>query len=779
MIISGWPAAVAESREGTYRDHRLVMVDAGRPSCPLWSDPTSRPVAAVQLGLLGPLLVTVGGLEVVIDAAQERAVLSLLALRRGKPTSFGELIDALWGDNPPRSARKAVQNQVAKLRRVLPPGTIMTMADGYALCSADVDVALLEHLVGEGRRLTDVGDVGAAVTTLSDALLLWRGPALPDLTGQAVGVVEAALLNEIRRTLEEDLADLRLGRGDHRALAADLESMVAAEPLRERRWGLLILALYRCGRQADALRAYSNLRKVLREELGIDPSTELQDLETAILRHNGDLVLEGHPVVRSSPSDRTAERDQPEPAQSGGLPLGDQVPVPPCPYRGLSAFREEDAAVFYGRQICAQALAAAVRTTPLVAALGASGSGKSSVVFAGVVPQLRAEGGWCVASMRPGNRPFHALAAALVPLLEMHMTETDHLVEVAKLARMFQEGAVGLVDVQRRILAKTGAERFVLIVDQFEDLYAMSQRPHELSGFMRLLLTDTPASSGMHCLVTLRSDCLGRALSYRPLAHALKESAIVVGPMSRDELRAVIEEPARSHGVAIEKGLTVRLLDAVGDEPGNLPLLQFALTLMWDAQVERCLTHDGYEAMGGLKYALSGYADDTYHQLGDDERARARRIFTQLVRPGDGAGDTRRSARRREVGDDNWEIVGALADARLLVVSRDEATGEEQVDIVHEALITSWERFWQWMAADRAFRVFQERLRAAVRQWESNDHDSGALLRGAPLGEATCWIGARGNEMSQSEKAFVGASNAAVHRRSGTRNRPKCVSWPR
>lgn len=735
------------------------------------TDPTLRPVAAVQLGLLGPLLVKVGGIELVIDAAQERAVLSLLALRRGKPSSFGELIDALWGDNPPRSARKAVQNQVAKLRRVLPPDTIMTMADGYALCSADVDVALLEHLVGEGRRLTEDGDVGAAVTMLSDALMLWRGAALPDLIGQAVGVVEAALLNEIRRTLEEDLAELRLGQGDHRALIANLESMVAAEPLRERRWGLLILALYRCGRQADALRAYGNLRKVLREELGIDPSTELQDLETAILRHHGDLVLERHPVVKSSPSDRTAERDHPEPAQA-------RAAVPPCPYRGLSAFREEDAAVFYGRQICT-ALADAVRTTPLVAVLGASGSGKSSVVFAGVVPQLRAEGGWCIASMRPGNRPFQALAAALVPLLETHMTETDRLVEVAKLARMFQEGAVGLWDVQRRILAKTGAVRFLLIVDQFEDLYSMSQRPHELSGFMRLLLTEAPASSGMHCLVTLRSDYFGRAMSYRPLANALQESAIVVGPMNRDELRAVVEKPARSLGVAIEKGLAVRLLDAVGDEPGNLPLLQFALTLMWDAQVECCLTHDGYEAMGGLKYALSRYADDTYHRLCGDERTRARRIFTQLVHPGDGAEDTRRSALRSEVGDDNWEVVGVLAGARLLVVSRDEATGEEQVDIVHEALVTSWERLWQWMATDRAFRVFQERLRAARRQWDSNGQDSGALLRGALLSEATNWIGTRGDEMSQSEKAFVVASNAAVHRRSRTRNRPKCMSWPK
>jgi predicted ATPase/DNA-binding SARP family transcriptional activator/class 3 adenylate cyclase len=246
----------------------------------------------VQVALLGPLLVTAAGEAVAVGAAKERAVLAVLALRGARGARIEELTAALWGDNAPRSAHKTVQTYVSALRRVLPDGVIETVPWGYRLClpAEDVDVAVFERLVNAGRRASEQGDLRGAVSFLVEALGLWRGDPLVELADRPLGRAEAVRLVEVRRTAEEDLAQGRLDLGGHAALISDLESGVAAEPLRERRWAQLMLALYRSGRQADALRAYQRLRSTLSEELGIDPSAELVALEEAILLQKPDLA---------------------------------------------------------------------------------------------------------------------------------------------------------------------------------------------------------------------------------------------------------------------------------------------------------------------------------------------------------------------------------------------------------------------------------------------------------------------------------------------------------
>jgi hypothetical protein len=191
--------------------------------------------------------------------------------------------------------------------------------------------------------------------------------------------------------------------------------------------------------------------------------------------------------------------------------------------------------------------------------------------------------------------------------------------------------------------------------------------------------------------------------------------------------------------VKIEEGLTARLLDGVGEEPGRLPLLQFALSLLWVRQNAGQLTHAAYDQIGGVEKALSGFAEETYQELSEEDQQRAARVFTQLVRPGEGTEDTRRLATRAEVGEGNWDLIRRLATVRLVVTGREEATGEPTVEIVHEALISQWERLRSWTEADRAFRSWQERLRGAMHRWEVSGRDDGALLRGALLAEASRW----------------------------------------
>lgn len=439
--------------------------------------------------------------------------------------------------------------------------------------------------------------------------------------------------------------------------------------------------------------------------------------------------------------------------------------LPECPYRGLFAFREADARFFFGREDVTAALVDKVAEVPFVAVVGASGSGKSSLVWAGLVPWLRRNDRWVVAGFRPGPRPFHSLAAAFLALIDPSLSESDRLAGIDRLAAAFAIRDGFVAETARRVVAEAGAERMLVVVDQFEELYAGAAA--DSTRFVDRLLEacgagpDPAAAPAVSVVVTLRADFLGHALDHRPLSDALQRGDLKLGPMAGAELVAAVEQPAQASGVGIEDGLTRRLLDAIAGEPGNLPLLSFALTQLWGHQEGGALTHAAYERMGGVERALAGYADDVFDGLGPDDQRRARSVLLQLVRPGEGTEDTRRRSTRDEIGEDGWRIVPALAGARLVVTGRDDATGTETVEVVHEALIRQWGRLRRWMSAERAFRTWQERFRGALRQWEASGWDDGALLRGGPLAEATDQMAGRPGSGSTAERQFLEASLAS------------------
>jgi DNA-binding SARP family transcriptional activator len=247
--------------------------------------------AAVEVGLLGPLTVRASGSDVLISAPKARAVLAALALKIGAEVPAGELEEALWGDEEPKTASKALQGYISGLRRQLPAEAIETTPRGYRLVGPRraLDVFRFEQQCRRGRELLVDGHAGLAAAEIGRALELWRGAPLPDLTAGPLGVTEAARLLERRAGAEEDLFEARLRLGDHQGVVPDLQAAVAAEPLRERRWAQLMLALHRSGRQVEALRAFQHLRQKLGEEHGVEPSVELLALERAIVLDSPDL----------------------------------------------------------------------------------------------------------------------------------------------------------------------------------------------------------------------------------------------------------------------------------------------------------------------------------------------------------------------------------------------------------------------------------------------------------------------------------------------------------
>ena len=253
-----------------------------------------------RIGILGPIEL-VGEEPVPLGGVKERCLLAALAVHCGQAVSTGCLVDALWADDPPRTAAKTLQNYVLRVRRALARVSgpvIVTLPDGYCLRAAPgvVDAMLAESLIGEGRRKMAGGDPDRAARLLRQALGLWRGPALGEFTNRPFAATEASRLEELREAALEDLFDAELALGRHHEVVGDLEALVAGGALRERRWGQLMVALYRDGRQAEALDAFGRLRQVLSQDLGVDPGVELSDLHQAILRQSPGLAW--HPRQR-------------------------------------------------------------------------------------------------------------------------------------------------------------------------------------------------------------------------------------------------------------------------------------------------------------------------------------------------------------------------------------------------------------------------------------------------------------------------------------------------
>jgi len=356
---------------------------------------------------------------------------------------------------------------------------------------------------------------------------------------------------------------------------------------------------------------------------------------------------------------------------------------------------------------------------------------------------------------------MHALARTLVPLIEPETTSINRLKKVDELCEYLMKGPDRLRNVVEEVInLQPGTTRLFLLVDQWEELYTLNSSSQERKQFIDLLL-DASMNGLLTVVLTMRGDFFGHLLAYRPVADLLQDAVINIGPMTREELRAVIEAPARQVGLEFAPGLADRILDDVNDEPGNLPLLEFVLTELWEHRQGRHLLHEAYNDMGQIQGAITERAETVFVQSCPEEQQYMRRLFLQLVRPGAGTEDTRRRIPLSQLRSDTYrELILRLSDNRLLVTTRDELDGKETAEVSHEALIKSWRRLREWVNQDREFLLWLQRLRIAIKDWEHNLRDSGALLRGAPLSEAVNWFESRPDEISADLQEFIKSSIA-------------------
>jgi hypothetical protein len=452
------------------------------------------------------------------------------------------------------------------------------------------------------------------------------------------------------------------------------------------------------------------------------------------------------------------------------------APIAPCPYPGLAYFGPEDADLFFGRDAAIARLAEAVGRQSLTALVGASGSGKSCVVLAGLAPRLHSAGDWRFSHFRIGteldSNPFLALARSLVPLYVASQSDTDRLLNTKQLAESLETGRLTLRDVFADCRSRNKGTRILLIADQFEEAFTSVKDEGLRNRFIDLLLAGfaDPASGGSPdiCLIlTLRADFYGQALGHRPPADALQGRIENLGPMNRDELQAAIRLPAERAEVSLDPGLVETLLDDVESRPGSLPLLQFALREMWGRQRDGRITRKSYDDIGGVEGALAQRAEAIFAAMTEDgtdaPMARAfQRLFTRLVTLGEGQEDTRRVVDRWELGDDVWSLAQRLAgEDNRLVVTNAPAFSRETAEVVHEALIRHWPRLVEWIDRDRTFQSWLRQIRSNVELYSSDPSDDGPLLRGGMLAQAADWLAHRPDDLSPAEQGFIEASLTA------------------
>lgn len=400
------------------------------------------------------------------------------------------------------------------------------------------------------------------------------------------------------------------------------------------------------------------------------------------------------------------------------------------PYRGLARFEAGDSGQFFGREQLTADLVGLLRRRRFAAVFGPSGSGKSSLLRAGLIPVLQRaqEPGPRPAAIRiltPGERPARSHAPLLTSAIP-------------------RDGSAG-------------ADTFV-IVDQFEEVFTLCHDAAERARFIDLLLTARQPESRLRVLLAVRGDFYGRCAEHRDLADALRDATLLAGAMSQAELRDAVVKPATAAGLSVERALTARLVKEVADAPGGLPLLSHALLETWRRRRGKTLTMAGYEAAGCLDGAIARTAEKVYGRFTEGQAAAARRVLLRMVALGDGTPDTRRPVGRAELPgtgrDDTAQVVEALAGARLLTLDGD------TVEMAHEALITAWPRLRGWIEEARERLRVHRNLTEAARAWQELGREEGALCRGSRLAAAQEHFGggALREDLTNLECAFLDAS---------------------
>lgn len=734
-------------------------------------------MASLELSLLGPFQANLNGLPITtFESIKVRALLAYLAVEVERPQRREALAGLLWPDWPQQAALRNLSYALADLRKNLGdrnvrPTFLLISRDTLQLnrqSDAHVDIWDFDQLITNQQ---------SKIIHLKSTISLYRGPflegfSLPDSAPfeDWLGVMRDQVKRKMQQALS-GLAETYAGQADYEQALPYARRQLELEPWLEEAHQQLMRLLALSGQRSAALAQYEACRKALKDGLGVEPGAETARLYEAI-------------------RDGTLETMGEKGASPAFLPPAPGAP----PFKGLTYFDEADAGLFFGREALTARLVEHVAEMAgchpededqpgcTLAVVGASGSGKSSVVRAGLVPALKqgqhlplGSPNWIIQVLTPTAFPLEALAASLtreVESVSAAATLSDDLARDPRSLNFFarkllasSEEVAGYPGLGEKEIIQSG-RRLLLVIDQFEELFTLCRSETEQAAFLDNLMN--AARGGVLLVIALRADFYPHCARYPHLRQALSARQEYIGPMSASELRQAIEAPARLGGWEFAPGLVDLILRDVGaseehpPEPGALPLLEHALLETWQRRSGKTLTLEGYAAAGGVQGAIAQTAESVFHRLDPGQQILARRIFMRLTELGEGTQDTRRRATLLELTPDPAllpqveSLLKELADARLITLA------EGTVEVAHEALIREWPALRTWLSEDREGLRLHRRLTESAQEWGRMNRDPGELYRGARLAQSLEWKAQPGHqdELNTLEGEFLAASQA-------------------
>ena len=704
----------------------------------------------LAIRLLGEFSVSALGRSIELPTRASQSLFAYLCLTSGTAHRREHLAGLLWPDSTETNARNNLRVALWRARKSVEgiggvEGRITASEKSIALRLTPDDWVDARYFDGPLN--------GATSEQLLEAAAAYGGDLLPGFYEDWV-ILERQRLQagfEVRMTalLEQLAADRRWP--DIRLWG---ERWIALGQTPEPAYRALMVAHAGLNDMSRVAAVYRRCVESLQAELGVSPAAET----TALFKW---LTEGGDPAAGPGPA--IADLDGPTSVAASN----NESPAPgEPPFMGLRSYDEADSERFFGRSSLTSQLVERLGNLRFLAIVGASGSGKSSIVRAGLVPALRwAEPGLAVGpASRPGpivvvtptESPLAALAAALLHS-SARPSDIAHLRE-----QLAADPAALCKHVHRRHRGP-----FVLVVDQLEELFTLARDADERSAYLRLLthVVGRECRHDTRVVIVLRADFYEQCASDAALRDALAANQAFIGRMTAVELRQAVESPATRNGWSFEPGLVDLVLRDVGREPGGLPLLSHALLETWHRRRGRVLTLRGYAESGGVRGAIARSADRLFNQrLSPADQLIARRILLRLTELGSGSQATRRRAPLSELigpGDEGSaanSVLGALVDARLVVVTRDAA------EVAHEALITHWPALSRWLADDREGLRLHRHLTEAAQSWEGFERDADQLYRGALLAKAIEWAADHDADLNALERTFLDASKAAAVR---------------
>jgi WD40 repeat protein/DNA-binding SARP family transcriptional activator len=529
-----------------------------------------------------------------------------------------------------------------------------------------------------------------------------------------------------------------LAREEVAAIAAHYLGPEAAEPAATLLAAATAAPLVVHREAARMARSLASRRIGEASERAVEARVDLRDVQRQIA--GGVLELQR---LRAEPALKSVDADE---------PLFPEAPrsTEACPYKGLARFEASDVVYFFGREQLAAELVARVVGASVLAVIGPSGSGKSSLVRAGLLPALRdglvpGADRWAQVIMTPGPHPGRELVRRLVG------RETDG-VDAGSLSDAVDGACAGL---------PTGGG-LVLFVDQFEEVFTACRDASEREAFLDALVgASNRAEGAVTVVVTIRSDYYGHFAAHQELADLLAANQVLVGAMSANELRRAIELPAQRAGLKLEPNLAEAMVADVADEPGALPLLSTALLEAWEHRRGRTLESAGYHQRGGVRGAVARLAESAYAELTPAQQEPARRLLLRLADVGEGDAVVRRRVTVPQLVGDDPEAASVLVTLtnRRLLTSHD-----GMVEVAHEALLREWPRLCAWLEDDVQGRRLHQHLQRAANDWDNSGREPSELYRGPRLVAALDWSASSRDELSDVELAFLDESAAAAER---------------